>query len=286
MKFTLLSIFFILLTISCNKNEQIITEPEINGQTIINELSEKYEQLPEKEIALSLDGRIYAQYSMPTDKYKHGILGDNIEATQLVVVVDNVFYEHTLTDNYVFEDLRPRLYDVDNDNILEFITIRSNVNSGAGIVIYKIVEKRLVEYSKVTEIGRSYRWLNIVTINDIDNDGVVELVWIETPHIGGILKVAKISEGTMKVLDSASKFSNHAIGERNLCLSVLTQSNINKVFYVPNQSRDKIAGFTFHSNKLQLYDEIDKNVDFSIPLTDQHEFNDLLDDSTNCINSN
>ena len=203
-----------------------------------------------------MDNRVYAQYAMPTEKYSHGILGDKIEAGQLVVVVDSVFYELTLPGEFVFEDISPRLYDVDGDTELEFITIRTNVSQGAGIAIYKIIDEQLVEYAYVPEIGTTYRWLNIVAINDLDNDGIVELVWIQTPHIGGILKVAKIKTGTLEVLAEKAQYSNHAIGERNLCLSILTMQFNQKVFYVPNQSRNKIVGFTFKNNELEVFEEI------------------------------
>jgi len=239
--------------------------------------------LPEQEIAKSLDYSTYAQYAMPTEKYNHGILGDKTEAKQLVVAVDGVFYSYILPEDYVFEDIRPRLYDVDGDSELEFITIRTNVYQGAGIAIYKITGEQLLEYSNVREIGTSHRWLNIVAVNDLDNDGVVELVWIETPHIGGIIKVAKIKAGTLQVLSERSQYSNHAIGERNLCLSVLTEQLNAKVIYVPNQSRDKITGFSFRNNELLVFEEITQAVDFSATLGSQYGFNKVIEEEVNCI---
>ena len=279
-------VFSLLIFIACNKEKEKESGPATGGHNILYQLANNYEQLPEQEIARSLDNSVYAQYAMPTEKYRHGILGDKIEAEQLVVVVDSVFYELKLSGEYVFEDIRPRLYDVDGDNELEFITIRTNVSEGAGIAIYKIVDKQLVEYAKVTEIGTSNRWLNIVAINDLDNDGIVELVWIETPHIGGILKLAKIKAGRLQVLAEKAQYSNHAIGERNLCLSVLTEQLNQKVFYVPDQSKNKIIGFTFKNNKFQIFDEITQVVDFSRPLGSQYSFSNKIEAGINCINAN
>jgi hypothetical protein len=281
-----LIIIFTLLFLGCNNGKENVTNPDKGNQTILNQLVSNYKQLPEQEIAKSLDNSVYAQYAMPTEKYSHGILGDKIEAEQLVVVVDSVFYEFNLSSEYVFEDIRPRLHDVDGDNELEFITIRTNVSKGAGIAIYKIVGEQLVEYAHLSEIGTTHRWLNIVAINDLDNDGVVELVWIETPHIGGILKVAKIQAGTLQVLDEIGQYSNHAIGERNLCLSVLTEQLNKKVFYVPNQSRDKIIGFTFENDELHVFEEIIQVVDFSKTLGAQYSFSNTIQEQNNCINAN
>lgn len=286
MKYGLIIIFYFLIFVGCNKEKEKGTNPDIGNQTILNQLASNYKQLPEKEITRSLDSSVYAQYAMPTIKYTHGIMGDKIEAEQLVVVVDSVFYEFKLPEEYVFEDISPRLYDVDGDNALEFITIRTNVFQGAGIAIYKIIGEQLVEYAHVPEMGTSNRWLNIVAINDLDNDGAVELVWIETPHIGGILKVAKIKAGTLQIIAEEAQYSNHKIGERNLCLSVLTEQLNQKVFYVPNQSRTKIIGFTFKNNEFQISEEITQEVDFSKPLGAQYNFSNKIEEGNNCINVN
>jgi hypothetical protein len=214
-------LFSLLVLWGCHTEKEKVTISDIEAQAILNQLVSDYESLPEGAITRSLDNRVFAQYSLPTEKYGHGILGDKIEAEQLVVVVDGVFYEHKLLDEYVFEDISPRLYDVDGDGELEFITIRTNVTRGGGIAIYKIVDEQLVEYAHVTEIGSRHRWLNIVAIADLDQDKSIELVWIETPHIGGILKIAEIEAGSLKVLAEKGQYSNHAIGERNLCFAFL-----------------------------------------------------------------
>ena len=287
---TIIILLLICLT-ACDKEATEIptTAPEpmdsvrVENQNILNQLATNYEQLPEQEIAISLDSNVYAQYAMPTDRYPHGILGDRVEGGQLVVVVAGVFYELTLEDIYVFEDIRPRLYDVDGDGELEFITLRTHVDLGGGITIYKIINEQLVEYAQIAEIGRSFRWVNVVTINDLDNDGIVEVAWIETPHIGGILKVAKIENGTLQVIAETAQYSNHAIGEQNLCLSALTEQAGQKIIYVPNQRRNKIVGFIFENDQWQLFKEIDQIVDFSKPLVTQYLFDGVLKEEDNCI---
>lgn len=284
MKYNLLIALPFLMLLACAKKDE--SNPQVKNQTIVNQLLTNYAQLPEQAISVNLDRTVYAQYTMPTKKYGHGILGDKIEAEQLVVVVDGRFYEHTLQSEFVFEDIRPRLYDVDGDQQLEFITIRTHVSKGAGIVIYKIINEQLVEYANVEEIGTPFRWLNIVTIDDLDNDGSVEIAWIQTPHIGGILKIAKINAGSLSVLSNKSQYSNHAIGERNLCLSALTEQSNKKIFYVPNQNRTKIIGFSFNHNELIIEEDIDLKVDFTKTLTSQYNFDNLIHDEVNCINHN
>jgi len=274
----------LLLLLSCSKESVPMLDPPPNsGITILNQLSQNYTQLPEQAISISRDKNVYAQYTNPTERYNHRVMGDGVEGTQLVVVVDSVFYELSLADNYVFEDIRPRLFDVDQDGNLEMITIRTEITQGAGIMIYKILNNQLQEYAFVPEIGQSSRWLNIVTLNDLDEDGIVELVWIQTPHIGGILKLAKIQEGELTVLDEKSEYSNHGYGERNLCLSVLIQENQEKIFYVPTQDRNQIVGFKYSSGSLRVVAEIDQTIDFSKTLGEQYQFSNPISMEDNCI---
>ncbi len=281
------------LILSCQKEDNEISSPEENNPPaepdslsatqILQRLRSDYPLMPEEQIAISTDSSTYAQYSRPVTRYRHGILGDQIEAGQLVIVLDGEFYDLTLEDTYVFEDIRPRLADVDLDGVLEIVTIRAHMNNGAGIAIYKVINDQLQEYARVEEIGRANRWLNPVAIADLDQDGTVEIVWIQTPQIGGILKVASFTPGTLSVLDETSLYSNHAIGERNLCLSVLTQEAGQFNFYVPTQNRNQIVGFSWSGSKLEQTSVIDQSVDFSKPLVDQATFSNLIEGEDNCI---
>jgi len=263
---------FLLLLMACQSDES--PNPVPGNAFILEQLSSNYELLPEEVVTVSEDQRVYAQYADPTTKYAHGVMGDKIEAEKLVVVFDQEFYELQLGENHVYEDLRPRLYDVDNDGELEIITIRSSLSKGAGILIYKIIDEEIREYARVSEIGTPNRWLNVVAISDVDKDGIVELIWIETPHIGGILKVAKMKAGVLEVMSEEAGYSNHGLEERNLCLSVLADEGNEEIFYVPNQSRDKIVSFGFRNEQLELIAEV------------QYEFSNVIVDEVNCINEN
>lgn len=283
MKYGLAGFFTFLVLTACHNEKESDPVSDLEVQAILDQLASDYDPMPEGEITRSSDNRVFAQYAKPTEKYGHGILGDKIEAEQLVVVADGVFYELILQSDYVFEDISPRLYDVDGDGEEEIITIRTHMSRGAGIAIYKTSDGELTEFARVTEIGKSNRWLNIVAIADLDHDKSLELVWIQTPHIGGILKVAEIQAGSLEVLAEKQQYSNHAIGERNLCLSVLTEQEGKKVFYVPGQSRDKIIGFTYENKDLEIFEEIIQNVDFSKPLHAQYSFNNVLEGVNNCL---
>ncbi len=245
-------------------------------------LASSFEQLPEAQVSISKDRSIYAQYAQPTDRYGHGILGDRIEAGQLVVLRDGVTYTHTLDERFVFEDIRPRLSDVDSDGELEVVTVRTDVSKGAGIMIYKIEDRALSEYAWVDEIGTPSRWLNIAAIYDLDGDGIVELAWVQTPHIGGILRVARISRGVLSVLSESTLYSNHAVGERNLCLSTVTAGEDKVTLYVPTHDRSQIVGLRFTGNGLVRMDIVEHQVDFSRSLSSQYDFSGVVQGGDNC----
>ena len=247
-------------------------------------LRASYNQLPESLVSVSEDSTVYAQYAQPTSRYRHGILGDEIEAGQLVVLRDGVAFAHTLDEQHVFEDLRPRLIDVDGDGQVEIVAIRSHVARGAGIAIYKIEGDGLAEFAWVPEIGASSRWLNIAAIYDLDSDGAMELAWVETPHIGGILRVARISRGELTPLAEASGYSNHAIGERNLCLSAVTLDGSGTTLWVPTQDRAQIAGHQFTGDALLGSGIVDLEVDFSRALASQHPFAGIVQGGDDCVN--
>ena len=206
-------------------------------------LRSHFDSLPEGLIASSPDSTLYAQYSQPTDRYGHGILGDAIEAGQLVVWHNGVVLTHTLDDSYVFEDLVPRLIDLDGDGELEIVTIRTHVSRGAGIAIYKINGDSLAEHARVREIGTSSRWLNIAAMFDLDGDGTMEIAWVQTPHIGGILRVARMAEGELEVMAESTLYSNHEIGQRNLSLSVVAEEG---GFYLIQRGADPAGNEAAH----------------------------------------
>ena len=63
------------------------------------------------------NGPVRAWYGKPTKRYDHGVLGDAIEAGSLVVV-DSAGrkFEVVLSKDYVFEDITPRIADLDGDD--------------------------------------------------------------------------------------------------------------------------------------------------------------------------
>ena len=73
----------------------------ITHAQIFEKMASDYVQMPEKQIAEWTTKTTYAQYAMPTERYTHGALGDQIEAGQLVVFSRGVFMNLILPEAFV-----------------------------------------------------------------------------------------------------------------------------------------------------------------------------------------
>lgn len=238
-----------------------------------SELSGDYYVLPEKPLQpddILPDGLVVVGKGMikkawlggPTDRYNHGVMLDNIEATRLYADVGDekpVFFE--LKSNWVFEDRFPRLVDFDNDGQDELVVIRTDIDSGASIAVYGLNQGRLILEAASDTIGLSHRWLNIIGIEDFDGDGIKEIAAVITPHIGGDLTLFRQRENQLVPVSTDSGYSNHEYGSRELGMSASLDFNHDGVMdmAVPDARRRDLILLTFTENQLVQYTEIENN---------------------------
>jgi hypothetical protein len=243
------------------------------------------EMLPEKKIAFDKTSGMQALYHYPTTRYKHGVLGDSIEAESLMVIYKKQKATFPLDTTMVFEDIQPRLADLDGDSIPEIVTILTSITKGASVTVFKFSENKLTLLATSGFIGTAYKWLNIAAIDDLDNDGQVEIVFVSTPHTGGYLHFSRIEGDLLRVYTQFPGVSNHKIGSRNLCLSAITESNGVKTLYLPSNDFTNLLGFQWKNNKIIPLAPVAFTINPEVPLTDQYNFEGVLTDN-NCINAN
>ncbi len=196
------------------------------------------------EAEASGNGPVRAWYEKPTKRYDHGVLGDAIEGGSLVVL-DNLGrkYELVLPKAFVFEDITPRIADLDGDGQNEVITIRTKVTAGAAIAVYQLQGGKLVEKSSTPPLGLRHRWLSIAGIGDFLGNGHREIAVVKTPHIGGVLEVLSLQANKLVSLYPPQLgYSTHFIGAHFVSLAVVGDfigDGVSKLV-LPNQNRDRI----------------------------------------------
>lgn len=178
--------------------------------------------LPDGEFVIGLHDVAAAWLVGPTERYDHGVLGDAIEAAGLHVRLrDGRELDYRLPPDSVFEALRPWVADLDGDGRDEIIVVRSYLDAGAALAVFTVEDGRIVPRAQTDPIGRPYRWLNPAGVGDFDGAGGLEIAYVETPHIGGILHILSLEGGRLRREGRLHGFSNHAMGSRALGLSAV-----------------------------------------------------------------
>jgi hypothetical protein len=153
---------------------------------------------------------ISASYSEPTTRYDHGILGDAIEYGALKLGFDTGKpMLIRLPKSRVFEDIAPRLVDVDADGNFEVIVVETSLTLGAQLAIYDETGK----IAATPFLGRPHRWLAPIGAVDLDGDGRIEIAYVEKPHLTKLLKVWRFVNGSLELVADLGNLTNHSIGQ-------------------------------------------------------------------------
>ncbi len=178
--------------------------------------------LPDGGYAIGIHDIAGAWLIAPTTRYGHGVLGDAVEAGGLRARLrDGGDLEYILPADSVFEALRPWVLDLDGDGRDEIIVVRSYLDAGAALAVYGIRDGDIVHLTETDPIGRPYRWLNPAGVGDFDGVPGLEIAYVETPHIGGILHILSFDGARWRREGMLQGFSNHAMGSRALGLAAV-----------------------------------------------------------------
>ncbi|WP_170393557.1 MULTISPECIES: FG-GAP repeat domain-containing protein [Ruegeria] len=165
-----------------------------------------------------------ARFTEPTTRYAHGVLGDDIEYGALELKVSNtstktLFIQPVnkrsvltikLPLDRVFEDLSPRLVDINLDGSNEVIVVESSVHAGAQLAIY---DARGEKIAATPHIGTRFRWLAPIGAADLDGDGLVEIAYIDRPHLAKTLRIWRFQNSALTEIATLPGLTNHQIGE-------------------------------------------------------------------------
>lgn len=152
---------------------------------------------------------VTARYADPTERYGHRVLGTGGEWGALVLgLADGETRRITLPQHLVFEDIAPRLADLDGDGAAEVIVVESSLTQGARLAVYG-PEGRI---AATPHIGTRNRWLAPVGAADLDGDGEVEIAYIDRPHLAQVLRIWRFRDGVLGHVADVPGLTNHKIG--------------------------------------------------------------------------
>jgi hypothetical protein len=159
-----------------------------------------------------------ARFEAPDDSYPHRIMG-TIPERRVLAVRDATGREIRLDlrdgpdPDHVFEDIAPRVVDADGDGHNDVVLVESSPHHGAQLAVYTLRRGDLVKSAATPHIGTRFRWLAPAAIADLNGDGVTDIAYVETPHLGKTLRVWSWAPGGLTQIAHLRGVTNHRIGD-------------------------------------------------------------------------
>lgn len=222
----------------------------MGNQTTILEI----DALPDSQILQDERQRLLI-LSGPSDQYRHGILGDVLEATSVTMVQLSdqpaLISKFSVPADWVIESILPIWSDWDGDGEREIVLTLSNSTSGAKLVLYDESGNVLAES---LPIGKGFRWRHALDIAAFGENGQRLLVDVQTPHIGGIVNFYSWNkeEKILKPEAALQGYSTHDIGSRAVQMHALMADEQQKqvLLILPSQSKTELAALRFVSGEI------------------------------------
>ena len=178
----------------------------------------------------------------PTDRYAHGVLGDELEASAIEVRdQDGPQARIEVGAEEVIEGTSAMVLElVSNDLGPELLVTVSDSQDGARLRAYALDGSVAAESDP---IGQGYRWLHQIGAGHLAPDGALEIIAVRTPHIGGVVQAYRFLDGGLELAGSADGYSSHQLGSPNLDMALLADADGDGRLdvVVPVQSMDEIA---------------------------------------------
>ncbi len=206
--------------------------------------------LPDTRIGHGRNDISRAWLISPSRRLSGGRLGDNLEATAVSVTGrDQLEYRYELPEDSAFEDLLPRVHDINGDGLDEIILVRSRRETGSSLLILGIREGRLQPIAESPPLLAREQWINPIGIADVDGDGKPELLAVHSPHGNGVLMEYRLEGNRLIPMHSIDGVSNHVFGSRNQGMAALMDANGDGIadVLIPSSDRRQLRAISFNS---------------------------------------
>lgn len=209
---------------------------------------------------------VRARLEAPTDRYAHGVLGGIPMFGRLMVWAQACgacrhASESTwaaLPDDLVFEDVAPRLWDVDGDGRPEIVVVEAQVNRGARLAVWDYPRhdgpvRALMRRAATPFIGQPQRWLAPVGAGDFDGDGRVEIAWVGRPHLARELVFGRVEGDRIAEIVRVPGLTAHRIGETVITAGVRSCGGVTEVV-LPDAGWRRLVAVRLDGSRPVLHD--------------------------------
>ena len=220
-----------------------------------------------------------------TERYRHGILGDKIEASAVTVIIVApnalaIRSRYALKSPAVVEDLIPMVAPIGEGRRPALVMVKSVTRQGSSVLALGWREAGLEPLAEGPGFGLGNRWVHVIGAADVTGDGIPVLVVVNTPHTAGVLVAYQRRAAALVPLAKALGYSSHLLGSRNQDQAVIADLSGNGRVEVilPRQNRDVLAALELSNGRweerwaLQLSGPVQSNV-----LVDDLDGDGLLD---------
>jgi hypothetical protein len=178
--------------------------------------------LPDRQVALGKHEIARAWLAEPTDRYDGGVLGDKVEAGALVIELrDGRRQTVHLKADAVFEDIKPRIVDLDGDGHDDVVVVKSYLRRGSALAV---IAERKGRYDIVAEtpaLGAAGRWLDPAGIGDFTGDHRTDVALVRQPDAEGVLEVWSWRDDRLQKVAEMPDTANYVIGTHALDMATV-----------------------------------------------------------------
>ena len=198
---------------------------------------------------------VSAQFTEPTNRYPHNVLGELPGFGALDVTLEGgTTLRLVLPESSIFEDITPRLWDIDGDGIPEIVAVESDQRLGARLTAWKVQQSADGTHSLSLRaagdfIGTRFRWLAPVGMADFTGNSQLEIAYVAMPHLVRRLVLVHLKGDRLIEVAQLDGISNHRIGEAFITGGV-RDCGAGPEMLLPTSDWQKIARIRFTSGRL------------------------------------
>lgn len=190
----------------------------------------------------------------PTSRYPNPTFGSATHAESLLAISRfGETFQVTLPHNAVFEDIEPRVVDLDRDALEEILVVESDRERGPSLAVYgtPMGQKKLVKLAATPYLGQPSSWLHPIGAGDFDGDTRADIAVVEAPDIGGSLVLYRYGSGRLDEFARYFGVSTHRRGSTELGASRVVHGKFRAHLLIPDQSFRTLQLLTWRPTGIQ-----------------------------------